>query len=174
MLCQHCQKHTANVHFTQVVNGKKIEMYLCDDCAREKGKLGLGSPFSINDFFSGFIGFADASPYVTSVPQQEVCKKCGMSYEEFQRSGKLGCSNCYELFGGKLEPLLKRLHGSVEHHGKLPNRISDTLKASIEIEDLKKQLTEAIHKEQYEKAAEIRDMIRSVESGNAGKSVGPT
>jgi len=40
-----------------------------------------------------------------------VCETCGMSYEEFKKVGKLGCSNCYKTYGDRLVPLLRRLHG---------------------------------------------------------------
>lgn len=165
MLCQNCQKRVANVHFTQKINNKKVEMYLCEQCANEKGQLNLSSPFSINDFFSGLIGFGSAAPYVASAPQGLTCDKCGMGYEEFQRAGKLGCSRCYELYEDRLKPLLKRLHGNVNHNGKIPNRLLNSIKASKEIERLKELLNQAVRNEEYEKAAEIRDRIKAIESG---------
>ena len=113
MLCQKCQKRVANIQFTQIVNNNKHVLYLCENCAREDGKFSLGSPFSISDFFSGMMEI----PYKTSVPTQStnlVCDNCGMNYEDFQKVGKLGCADCYKLYGDKLTPLLKRLHGNVQ------------------------------------------------------------
>lgn len=169
MLCQHCQKRIANVHFTQVVNNNKVELYLCEQCAREKGKISFGSPLNASDFFSGLMGYGQTSPFLASNVPQLFCEKCGMSYEEFQKTGKVGCSNCYEIYREKLFPLLKRLHGNVEHHGKVPHRVSEVVKASKEVEKLKDDLSKAIQNEEYEKAAEIRDKIKSLES-KASKS----
>ncbi|MCX7921077.1 MAG: UvrB/UvrC motif-containing protein [Clostridia bacterium] len=165
MLCQHCQKRIANVHFTQVVNNKKVEAYICEHCAKEKGQLNFGTPLSISDFFSGLMGFGDtvSDSYVTAVPKQQVCEKCGMSYEGFQKSGKLGCNNCYGIYGDKLQPLLKRLHGSAEHHGKVPKKVLEDVKVTKEIGQLKQLLNIAIQNEEYEKAAELRDKIKSLE-----------
>ncbi|MFZ5985617.1 MAG: UvrB/UvrC motif-containing protein [Bacillota bacterium] len=163
MLCQNCQKRVANIQFTQVINSNKHVMYLCEQCAKEEGKFSLGSPLSINDFFSGIMGF----PYMASVPQQSsdlVCDECGMGYDEFKKVGKLGCANCYKVYGEKLAPLLKRLHGNTQYHGKIPGKVYKIVKASREIEKLKEELDKAIKSEEYEKAAKIRDQIRSLES----------
>jgi len=76
-------ERVANVQMTQIINNNKTVIYLCEQCAREEGKFNVISPFSINDFFSGFMGF----PYMASAPQQNqdvVCETCGMSYEELK------------------------------------------------------------------------------------------
>lgn len=167
MLCQNCQKRIANVHFTQVINNKKVEMYLCEQCANEqREQFSFGSPLNINDFFSGILGFVSESQYRTNPPENLKCEKCGMSYDEFQKSGKVGCNNCYELFQSRLDPLLKRLHGNVEHHGKIPVKLSKCINATKEIERLKEGLNKAIRSEEYEKAAEIRDRIKDLEANS--------
>ena len=164
MLCQKCQKRVANIQVTQIVNNNKQVIYLCEHCAREEGKFITGSPLSVNDFFSSMIGF----PVRTSVGEQQmVCDKCGMSYEEFKKVGKFGCENCYQVYGEKLTPLLKRLHGNLQYHGKLPKKVSEGVKVSREIEYLKEQLNNAVKNEEYEKAAEIRDRIRELEKHSA-------
>ncbi|MCX7710795.1 MAG: UvrB/UvrC motif-containing protein [Clostridia bacterium] len=167
MLCQHCQKRVANVHFTQIVNSNKVEMYLCEQCAKEKGKFGMESPMSIQDLFSGFIGFDYANPYIKPEIKETVCEKCGMSFEEFQKNGKLGCGNCYEVFAEKLGPLLKRLHGNVEHHGKAPKRVTEKVQTTKELEKLRDALNKAIQTEEYERAAQLRDQIRMYEAGTS-------
>jgi len=48
---------SANVQMTQIINNNKTVIYLCEQCAREEGKFNVISPFSINDFFSGFMVF---------------------------------------------------------------------------------------------------------------------
>jgi protein arginine kinase activator len=86
-----------------------------------------------------------------------------MSLEEFQKTGRLGCSTCYDTFGEVLKPLIKRLHGSLQHTGKVPVRFSKTVSITREIAKLKDLLNKAIEKEEYEKAAEIRDKIKDLE-----------
>ena len=166
MLCQRCQDRNASVHFTKIVNNRKVEMYLCEQCAKEEGQFSLVSPMNIVNFLSGFVNSDDErSSYAPSMKQVVVCDKCGMSFEDFQKDGKIGCSECYKTYKDRLKPILKRLHGDVEHRGKLPLRISNTLKVSEEINKLKELLNEAVKHEEYEKAAELRDKIKEIEAG---------
>ena len=54
MLCQNCGENEANVKYTQIVNGEKKEMILCEDCAR---KMGIGNfKMNIPINFSNFLG----------------------------------------------------------------------------------------------------------------------
>lgn len=163
MLCQKCHKRIANVHFTRVVNNQKVEMYLCEQCANEQGQTGFDAPLSVSEFLSGIFNFGNSAPYVNLSSADTVCDKCGMSFQEFQKSGKLGCSNCYRTFGERLKSILKRLHGSAQHSGRIPEKVSESIKLSREIEKLKEMLNEAVKNEEYEKAAELRDKIRSLE-----------
>lgn len=50
MLCQKCNKNEANTYYSQVINGKKTEMYLCPQCAKE---MSIGN-FSFGGFGFGF------------------------------------------------------------------------------------------------------------------------
>ena len=86
-----------------------------------------------------------------------------MSYDDFQKTGKLGCGECYNVFSERLEPLLKRIHGNSEHHGKTPKKMEQSIKKYNELNDLKALLNKAIQSEEYEKAAELRDEIRKLE-----------
>jgi len=163
MLCQQCHKNVANVCITQIVNNNKVQIYLCESCANEKDQFSFGPMLSINGFFPGFIGYTNTSPYMEHAVQDVVCDKCKMSFEEFQKTGKLGCANCYTAFGDRMKSLLKRVHGNVQHTGKIPGRVSQSVKVSKEIGRLKEELNKAIQNEEYEKAAELRDKIRSLE-----------
>lgn len=163
MMCENCQERIASVHFTQVVNNKKVEMHLCKQCAKEKGHLSFGSTIDVNDFLKGIFGIGNSSSYYNPGPARLICDKCGMSYEEFQKVSKFGCAKCYEMYGDGMKPLLKRLHGSIEHHGKAPKLTGESHSISKEMDKLKALLQQAIEKEEYEKAAEIRDKIKGLE-----------
>jgi protein arginine kinase activator len=170
MLCQNCKTNLAKVHFKQIINNTKHEMYLCEECANEKGHMNFGL-ISLDDFFSTLMGIGDHAQYQIPLQKPVICEKCGMSYEDFQKTGKLGCSNCYSLYEEKLKPLMKRLHGSTEHNGKIPERVFATMKVTKEIESLKQTLNKAIQNEEYEKAAELRDKIREIESYDTNSSI---
>ena len=157
---------TATVHFTQIVNNKKTEMYLCEVGAKEKNKFGMNIPMDISNFFAGFTGISAELTYAQDGRQQAaVGDGCGMSYDEFPKTGKMGCSRCYDLYGERIKPLLKRIHGSVSHTGKAPEKITQTLKTDNEISKMKAELEAAVQREDYERAAELRDKIRELEGG---------
>lgn len=163
MLCQNCKTNAAKVHFTQIINNSKQEIYLCEECANQNGNMNFGA-MSLDDFFSILMGIGAQAQYQIPIQKTIVCESCGMSYDDFQKTGKMGCGNCYTIYGEKLKPLMKRLHGSTQHNGKIPEKISATLKVTKEIETLKQMLSKAIQNEEYEQAAELRDKIRAMEN----------
>lgn len=164
MLCQQCQKREANVHFTQIINGKRVEMYLCGKCADERGQFSFSPQLDLGDFLWNFSGFGGNAGYAqVGQPKEVRCKTCGMSFNDFRKTGKLGCANCYDIFRQNLDPILRRLHGSTKHTGKIPDAASNRIRTSDELEKLREKLTAAVHSEEYEKAAELRDRIRSLE-----------
>ena len=34
MFCEHCHGRAANVHLVRIINGKKSELHLCNECAK--------------------------------------------------------------------------------------------------------------------------------------------
>lgn len=170
MQCQECGKRPATLHFTKIVNGEKTELHICETCAREKGELIPGTPsgFSIHNLLSGLLDFDPPTP--GSVAKQAVtkCDTCGMTYTQFSKIGRFGCSNCYKQFAERLDPLLKRVHGSTVHVGKVPKRAGGRLKTKREIDRLKKEMQGRIEREDFETAAQLRDRIRELEKEMTG------
>ena len=120
MLCQNCGENEANVRYTQIVNGVKKEMALCEKCSHE---LGIGDlDFSMPINFSSFLGdfFEEEKEFLPSFIKQEklICDKCGMTYDEFIDTGKFGCENCYEVFSEKVDPILKNIQTGNRHIGR--------------------------------------------------------
>ena len=163
MLCERCHKNEATVHTVQVVNGEKTEHYYCEHCARESG---VDNPISFQDIFQGLLNFGSpvqgefSNPYRS---QSAKCPSCGMTYDEFRRNGKFGCSSCYEAFDPYIGSPLTSIHGDNAHKGKVPQRNGGPMLKKHELEDLKRRLVDAISKEEYEEAAVLRDRIRALE-----------
>jgi protein arginine kinase activator len=168
MLCQRCGKKEATVHLTKIINGEKTELYLCEDCAKETGQIPFegSDSFSFNNLLSGIL-----NPGMGSLREDNIlrCDNCGMTYKEFTEKGLFGCSHCYDTFKIKLEPLLKRIHGSSEHNGKVPKRRGGDLRIKREIDKLRKELQLAVNEEKFERAAELRDSIHNLENGLGGE-----
>ena len=62
MMCEECGKAPATVHIERIINGRKMTMHLCRDCAQRSGLMTLGMlfqpSFSINSLMSAFLGSA--------------------------------------------------------------------------------------------------------------------
>lgn len=161
MLCQNCKEKQATVHFVKVINGVRTEMHLCEKCApMAKQDFPPINSFDItvSDIINSFFG---GNSVLTS---GSGCSFCGSTLDNFSRTGKLGCSECYRAFDEQLRAPLKRIHGSDRHVGKVPKRAGDGVS---KITNLKKQLEEAVAAEKYEEAAKLRDEIRKLGGGGA-------
>ena len=164
MYCQECNKRPATLHFTKIVNGEKTEFHFCESCAREKGELIPGAPngFSIHNLLSGLLDF---EPSGTSVKTQPLrCDQCGLTYNQFSKVGRFGCSACYKHFSHRLDPLFKRVHGNTTHVGKVPKRAGGMIQYKRKIDRLKHELQLHVAREEFEQAAKIRDQIRELEN----------
>lgn len=164
MLCQECNKRPATLHFTKIVSGEKTEFHICETCAREKGELIPGTPngFSIHNLLSGLLDFDPNA--IGSKPQTLRCDNCGLTYGQFSKIGRFGCSSCYKHFSDKLDPLFKRVHGNTVHVGKVPKRSGGLIQYRREIDKLKQDMQLCISREEFEQAASIRDQIRELET----------
>ncbi len=188
MLCQKCNKNEANVKYTEIINGEKREMMLCEECSHKLGldNINLNMPIDFSSFFGGLLedeaySNEDFMPLFQSVKELK-CDNCNMTYDEFINQGKFGCPECYDVFSNKIDSLLKRLHGSNKYTGRkalnstkqaenhvevdkdniYQNKKSE--KKETKIERLQKDLKKAIADERYEDAAKIRDEINSIKN----------
>lgn len=165
MLCQDCGKRPATLHFTKIVGGEKSEFHFCEACARERGEMipGTANGFSIHSLLSGLLDFEPSGAAAGQVAQPLRCETCGLTYGQFSKVGRFGCSDCYRYFSGKLDALFKRVHGNTVHVGKVPQRAGRLIHSRREIDRLKRDLQERIAREDFESAARIRDRIRELE-----------
>ncbi|MCB1195117.1 UvrB/UvrC motif-containing protein [bacterium] len=162
MLCEICKKCEATIHYTEIVHNQMIKMHICEECAKSKG-IGIQSPFSISDLLSGL---AEVDQHVEKA-HDPVCKGCGLSFSHFRQTGRLGCSECYATFKVPLESLLKTIHKAAHHTGKkYAKDILNVPEKAIEeeINLLNIQLQNAVEKEQYEHAAQLRDQIKALKT----------
>lgn len=174
MLCDDCQKRPATMHITKIHNNKKVEKHLCAECANSGGETGLftwDAKLSVHDLLKGM--FSHEYPEVASsaAAKYESCDNCGMTYRDFSRDGKIGCGSCYNRFGLKLEPVIRRIHGASGHTGKIPKRGGAALSLKSRLMKLKHDLEKHISREEYEQAAQVRDEIRELEQFNRKEGV---
>lgn len=166
MNCEVCGKRAATIRYAEMVDGELSTWHLCEECAREKGVTGSLTSFAtpLVNVLMGLLG----EPAERGVEEPgRTCPRCGTGYGDFQRTGMLGCAACYETFSDDLRPLLRRIHGSTQHTGKVPSTHADDAAAKNELRRLKADLARAVRGEEYERAAELRDLIRKKEAGAA-------
>ena len=146
MLCQRCNKNSANVHIVKLVNGKKNELWVCEECAKELSNASVtmidGSNIAgqIEDIMGSFFESINkgksevkASKNIKSLKDdykiEIVCKNCGLTYSEFKNTGKFGCAECYNNFSEmSIEDINK---DNKEHLGKVPEIYKDLYKIKI-------------------------------------------
>lgn len=174
MTCDLCSKSEATVHLTEVIDSQTRELHLCEECAREKGAEAVEQfGAAANEQLTGGLAelLAGLSDLGTKLPggaavRSITCPQCGLTYEDFRKSGRLGCGDCYEAFRKVLAPLLKRIHGSAAHSGRTPPEPEPAKPAPAakpDLPKLKEQLKEAVAAESFEEAAKLRDKIRIAE-----------
>lgn len=172
MQCDICNKNPATVHLTEIIEGAMTELHLCEECARQKSAQ-MEQQFGLSDLLAGMAEFGKAPK--ESEPLALKCPNCGLTYSDFKKVGRLGCGTCYEAFRRYLAPLLKRIHGSSEHLGKVPQSTPQKAggkpvrKKAVDVQELRKQLQKAIDGEAFEEAARIRDQIRELEKKTASE-----
>ena len=156
MKCQKCTK-AATLHITEVLGDDQFEeLHLCEECAHKY----LYEPQGAKP--AAKIGGSSEGDE-SSLPNRE-CSYCGIKFVEFRNSGRLGCPHDYEEFREELLPLLENIHGDPPKHcGKAPRRLHVTKQTQSELVQLRKQLLQAVNRENYEDAAKLRDRIRQLE-----------
>jgi protein arginine kinase activator len=163
MICQRCKENTATVHLTKIEQKKKLEFHLCEVCAEQQGVTSEPEGFSIQSFLSEVAEVEDIKRVIPTEEGPTPCPVCGMSFEAFRSSGRLGCPEDYEHFKLHLVPLIEKIHSSSQHVGKVPKRLSTRLDRLKLIANLKREQEKTIKDENYERAAELRDRIRHLE-----------
>lgn len=166
MLCDKCGQDEATVKFVQIENNHKTELHLCQDCAQ--GYTNFSTGFDLQHLLSSM--FQPGKLGQKSKQDQPVkkCATCGWSLLDVQKTGRLGCGNCYEVFSDELNPVLRRLHGSNTHTGKVPARGYPKAHVNRQMEELRRRLQECVRQENYEQAAKYRDELRLLESQASG------
>jgi protein arginine kinase activator len=162
MICEHCGATDAVVHLTQIVNNQMSTHHLCEQCAAEKGLEGApqAPDLPVTDLIEQV---AEEALLDAQSPSGE-CSFCGLTFKAFRQTGRLGCPHCYETFAGHLPALLRRIHGGAKHVGKVylpPDPTASEMEKRLE--GLRRRLERAVQAEDFERAAEIRDQIRTLE-----------
>ncbi len=164
MLCEHCHAKPASVHVMQVINGERSEQYLCRDCAEKSHVFEKEKSLFQNDFFSrpfgslleGGVDDFFRRPFEGLAA---LAKDAG-DFVEVEEPGLLGGQGGYGDFKEKLKGSMKKDQAEKE--------TAETPKAApaedSELAKLEKELSVCISREEFERAAEVRDKIRALKN----------
>ena len=170
--CDVCKAKEAKVFLTAIVEGKMQKVNLCTACSNERG-VDDPTGFALTELLSGLgtstetekpASVGNNAPGGSEVVTATKCPVCGFTQADFKKTGRLGCSTCYETFSDHLGNLLKAMHKGTRHTGKLPVRIARRAEFTARMRELKDDLEKAVRDENYEDAASLRDQILKLNS----------
>jgi protein arginine kinase activator len=152
-LCERCKKEKAEIKVVIFVGGIKKEKMLCKNCS-EIESMGISE-----------------TPPPPPVPKKSVsldrgedilCSSCGFKFSEFLKITKFKCEYCYSSFEPHTSEILMKFHSSTQHKGKSYGyKKRENIEFKLKV--LKRALEDAIQREEYERAAQIRDIINKME-----------
>ncbi len=151
--CEICQERPATHKIERIDEAGNItELAICTECAKKKGIIGMKELKTVLEILK------ELAKRIDEEDTKLICPNCSLTFANFKSVGRLGCEECYTAFREKLLPILKEIHHADRHTGKkvLPEK-ERTLK------ELRRELKEAIEKEDYERAANIRNRMKKYE-----------
>ena len=143
-----------------------LALHLCPDCAKEYLQPAPVSKAPvISNIITKQLKIGQTAEELADLDDKQ-CPVCGITFYEFRQGGRLGCPHDYVYFAAELEPLLNNVHGSTTHTGKRPARGADDTRSQTELIKLRREMKDAVDQEEYERASQIRDQIKSIEGGD--------
>ncbi|MEE8134965.1 MAG: UvrB/UvrC motif-containing protein [Gemmatimonadales bacterium] len=165
MQCERCGQRPASIHLKQIKDSEVTSSHLCEECAEQEGVHTGMSKLPLAGFLASVGAESAAAAALPATTDTRHCGFCDATLQDFRDTGRLGCPHCYDTFDSHLRELLRRIHGSTQHVGEVyltPGDV-DTPSPATELAQLRNQLQRAIHAEDFEAAAELRDRVRELE-----------
>ncbi|MGN0821162.1 MAG: UvrB/UvrC motif-containing protein [Akkermansia sp.] len=167
--CQICGKR-ATMFLTQIIEGKVTELALCAACAEKKGlfdpqnltfaerlfpeKFRARVEELVRELAGEETPFSAGAKHKPQVPDMLTrCPICDFTLENYRSSGRLGCPECYRVFAGELNPETTANESE-----------DDSVPPNVQRARLEQELQQAISREDFEKAAQLRDQLKGLES----------
>ncbi len=164
MKCQLCEK-PATFHITELTGPSPVEHHLCEICAKSylaDNDASTPPAPTLAGVLAKQLKLGQAAEELARLDQR-ACPVCGISFHEFRTKGRLGCPHDYTFFERELMPLIMNIHGETKHVGKRARRSEVSLDEETDVIRLRREMKEATSKEEYERAAKLRDDIRKIE-----------
>ena len=155
MKCEKCGKNEATFHYQSIINGEREEYHLCQDCAKEEGFADM------MDFRQNAMAMCDN---FLRQPMGRVLQSFWNEPFGVLTDGMFGGGFWPTLAAPQTEAKTKSESVTDEPAKDIPNDAGEAFRRKRELYALKHQMREAVHKEEFEKAAELRDKIHELEN----------
>jgi protein arginine kinase activator len=157
MVCQICQRKEALYHIPKIINNEIVYIHLCNICANKNNfhEIPNGLDDKLNSLLEGLLKSGQRDDR-GSLPGLK-CSVCKTTLKDFQKDKILGCSHCYEVFS---DYLLKKSDKKYTVYTR-QHLLADLPK---KLDLYKKELKKAVEREDFEKAAVLRDKINTCEN----------
>lgn len=194
--CQLCPSPQATVHLTELsADGTRSEVHVCRECVARLG-IAVDNPpplapLLIQAQALAQAGSEDGAVDSVSVPAPadgEACLHCGLEFTAYAQSNLFGCADCYQTFAPQVAELVQRYHGATRHVGRVPGGVTAPEPKADQVDanqlakivaeqrriakhsarqSLTLALADAIAREQFERAAALRDQLSALDDERA-------
>lgn len=186
MKCEICHKAEAETAVTMSIDGHDKELYVCHACAaaarnpemrkkpsrkkRPTVEVVGGSedpPPFVEELVKATLGFMKGVAEAEQA-HTRMCSTCKTTWEKIKETGRIGCPDCWRTFAREIRGEFLAAQYGPSHCGSAPavgalNRAEDARAV------LARRLKEAIDREDYRRAAEIKHQLDALD-GNGEAS----
>lgn len=149
------------VRVHQARGPEALDLWLCPSCARalevEANTPSFGP--TVGELLGSLLADHGA----------RACPACATSFRSIRQTGRVGCSECFRVFRARIQQLLEQKGLADPHVGRYPARLHSYKRLLVDRESLRRELEEAVHREDYEAAASLRDRMQGMEESRDGR-----
>ena len=168
LTCNICGKEKAVLHITEQRGGEFEKISICKKCNEELRVTEKCLEYNDNEVFSVLTKLPNhKSVSIKKVSKskkryKKVCNVCGYSLSDFLESKTAACPKCHNSFGAFVDKMVKKIHRSNKHTGKISNRNLSNEDIENEISRYKDNMELLKKMERYEEANELKKKIESL------------
>jgi protein arginine kinase activator len=178
--CEKCGRGSAAITYTEYGEQGSRKLRICASCARELGfdvppETGCAEDAPADVPVAKLVGILGIEAVIQAAAGRaepddpRECPSCGMTANELRKEPLFGCPVCYETFHESLDALFRRIHGAVAHRGRVPGGGTAGI---VDVEALRRELEDALAREDYERAARLRDRLRQARAPGGPETTG--
>ena len=168
MFCENCGNHEANFKYTQIINGVKKQMNLCNKCASEMGlnNISFGMPMDMFNYMENIFSDNIFEPQL-SMPKMLIDDVFEDEFETFRPRINTRYIHEPNAVEGELDNLVYKINKDQKQDKKLKKEIEKKENKTDTKEEMKlklqHRLEQEIKEERYEDAAKTRDEIKKLD-----------